>query len=47
MQDTVGTKLADRAADLRAEAETRRTLWFVLAGEAAVAAAVTLIVLVR
>ncbi len=47
MQDTVQAKLADRAADLRHEAETRRTLWFVLAGAAAVAAAVTLVVLVR
>jgi hypothetical protein len=47
MQDTVQAKLADRAADLRHEAETRRTLWFALAGAAAVAAAVTLVVLVR
>jgi Nitrate and nitrite sensing len=47
MSDAVETTLADRADDMEHEAETRRLLWFVLAGASAVAVAVALVVLVR
>lgn len=47
MSDAAETKLVDRADDIEAEAESRRLLWFVLAGASAAAVVVALVVLVR
>jgi hypothetical protein len=47
MSDAVKTQLADRADDIEHEAESRRLLWFVLAGASAAAVVLALVVLVR
>ena len=47
MNDAAETRLADRARDIEHEAESRRLLWFVLAGVSAAAVVLALVVLVR
>lgn len=47
MSDAVKTTLAERADDIEHEAESRRLLWFVLAGASAAAVVLALVVLVR
>jgi Nitrate and nitrite sensing len=47
MSDAVKTTLAERADDIEHQAESRRLLWFVLAGASAAAVVLALVVLVR